>query len=243
MNAIFNINRFGYLLKRNAKASAKQIVYVAVTLIGLYAFAIVSYLSFNGIFDISLFAAFIVIFTPCAFESSINKQKSIFDFILPVSTFERFFYLLLKYVIIMPLICLAIVLIFQPILINIVVEDWALFKLQNIWHYQHFFEIFGAQAIVFLCYLYFKKQALLKSIMVITAIVLLSGLIADFSLLLNNISTVNISYTELFSPFNFVDKWTGATNIPIVICDIIFKIIFPFGLWILMFRKLKEIEI
>jgi len=247
MDATFNIQRFVSYEKRDLNLIKKHILIIVGILTGLYAISLM--LNFGDKIFASQFiniimqgiGIIIIIVSPCIFEPSLDKNKSIFNFILPASNFERFLGLLVKYIIFIPVLIFAYMLILDQIngLLDIKSGD-------NLINYikDFYLNAITIQSIFIAGYLYFRKYAVIKTSLLLIGGAILAGFISYLTLHLYTSDEVFfISADILFSPARFVKEWTSESNALITVTDIIFKVIFPFGFWIVSYFKLNETEI
>ncbi|MDH6307710.1 hypothetical protein M2451_000159 [Dysgonomonas sp. PFB1-18] len=258
MNAIFNIDRFQKLEMRNIFLSRMQYIYITGSLAGLYLISMLMYILVDSSFHdfIYVVASIIIIGGPCFFEKTIAKNTSIFDFTIPVSTFENFFSFWLKYVIIIPGLIVLTILILNLITGIIPVE--ALNKhaefmslSDNILRPTSWLKLFALQSMFMIGYFYFNKYAFVKTslvlilisiVMMIIAVIIgtffFSGEEASFNANMGNNQAFHIGYSFGSS------KPSAITESPFIsACNTIIDIIFPFGMWIVCYFKLKETEI
>lgn len=241
MNAIFDINRFINLEKRNIVSDRMQYLYIASALVGLY---IISTLLFI-VAEVSLaklmvvFCMGLIICAPCLLEKNVSKNKSIFDFMLPASTFEKFASFFVKYLIVVPFLCftvVALLCVLSNILPFEVLNSHAQYLHVEAWlSFNAIQQLIIAQSLFFLGHFYFRRHAFPK---VFLSIIL-------FSLFLSIISGIMFAlyspeYGELRYTFNFGQSNVSDSN------NILFeslKALFPIGMWITAFFKLRETEI
>lgn len=258
MNAIFNIERYAKLEKRNFFLSKMHYVYILGGLAGLYLLSmLMKILTGTSLSAIVYLAAFtIIVAGPCLFEKSRSKHASVFDFILPASTFEKFLSFWVKYVIIIPVLIALLFLLLNTIsgIISIdAVRDHAdsMIPGKITGDTKGVFMILATQAAFMGGYFYFRRYAFAK-----TSVILLIGGI--FFLIIGIILGVYFLSGQQVS-FN-LDTDTGdrsyeiGHNIGIAIetflensliktLDRIADIVFVVGMWIFCFFKLRETEI
>ena len=165
MNAIFNINRFWELEKRNFFLSRMQYLYIAGGLAGLYFLSMllnVLTTDSNLIWLINFIVGTIIIAGPCFFEKSRGKHSSIFDFTLPSSTFEKFISVWIKYVVVLPLMVFVLFLLLNIITGFIPVEGVQVHAkemvlTENLYKPKVLFVMLFFQSIFMCGYYYFKR--------------------------------------------------------------------------------------
>ncbi len=258
MNAIFNIDRFQKLEMRNLFLSRMQYIYITGSLAGLYLISMLMYVLVDSSFHdfIYVVAAMIIIGSPCFFEKTIAKNVSIFDFTTPSSTFENFFSFWLKYVIIIPGLIALTILILNLITGIIPVE--ALNKhaefmslSDNALKPASLLKLLAIQSMFMIGYFYFNKYAFVKTslvliligivvmiIAVILGTIFFSGEEASFNAGMGNNQAFHIGYS-----FGSSNPSVVTENTLISVCNAIISIIFPFGMWVVCYFKLKETEI
>jgi len=263
MNTIFNTNRFLKLEKRNFFLSKMQYLYIIGGLAGLYLLSMLMKVLVDFSFSGLVFtAAFVVVVAgPCFFEKSMTKHGSVFDFILPASTFEKFLSIWLKYVIFIPA---AILLLF--LLLNIITGIFPVdgmqvharqMSIEGIFSSKTITAILSTQAVFLVGYFYFRRYAFAKTSLIvligfiglmIMGIILVYFMFEGFG---NGNSQANLNIgTE--SHQNSFEMGYGAQTIGLAalaedtvikIADTIVDIVLPLGLWVTCFFKLRETEI
>jgi hypothetical protein len=245
MNSIFDIRRFGYYLKQNMKTSAMQFMYMAIAFISICLLDlaarndIASFFYHVG-FEYRAVLSFLIIFAPCM-EKNINKQNSIFNFILPISNIERFLYLFLKYMVLLPLMLWLICYLYEAALDFFGYERMVY---ADRYSYTNIQWKMSLQAVSFLCYLYFRKQIIGKTILVCMIFWLLV-IEAPMSMSMSHhgIHSSGTLFFKIFDSCAFVQEWGGTPAFPLVIIDWTLKLLLPYGLWVAAYFKLKEIEL
>ena len=247
MNAIFDLKRFwNYALRDFNRAKMFYFYLVGILFLFFIVGLMLRYTIFfslaNVFFGLILFSAIaICIVSPC-YDESLNKRNAMFSFILPVSNVERFIHFFLKYVVFIPLICLVCIFIIQLIMkttgidffnrIHDSDEDW-----------DSLLVLYGLQSAFMLGYFYFKKHAMLKTILFgllgivsfyIVGRLMLYALVGEYS---------NVDFGDLYSPLSFVKQQGGSPHPVLYVTNAVFRLIFPFGIWLVTYFKLKETEI
>lgn len=261
MNTTFNIERFRKLEKRDIYLSKSNFLYIIGALIGCYILSLFLYILTESSLSVLIyFISFLAIsISPCFLEKPISKNSSVFDFIMPVSAFEKFLTIWIKYVIIVPAIVFGTIFILNLITGIIPVESvqkhTEIMSLAKRMSFNKFYSILAFQSIFLLGYFYFKKYAFAKT----TLILIVAGIL---------ISVISISIASYYfhgqeATLNFkagIDDdpsgafyfgfFTGKSIGPklaseplIAIPSIIQSIIMPVGFWIVSYFKLKETEI
>lgn len=254
MNAIFNINRFASYLKLTFNTSRKHYLIIAGIALGLCLIAILFAYGENwgkakDIFEITASALIVTtIVAPCIMEPSLNKNIAAINFIRPISITERFLAMFLKYVILIPLIALLFIYLIDSIIayfdINEHLPKYARKEfVKGVLYYEFLYTIYGAQALFFLGYLYFRKYTVFKTISIIILSVFLISIIGSASAKIIAGEEFSKSFFELMQPLSFVNKHAPPAHWIIILSDSIFKIFFPVVLWIIAYFKLKETEI
>lgn len=258
MNAIFNINRFLSLEKRNLFLSKMHYVYILGGLAALYLLSMLMKIwTGSSLSALVYIAAFMVIAAgPCFFEKSRSKHTGIFDFILPASTFEKYLSIWLKYVIIIPVLIYLLILILnlltglipvdavQQHAESMMIDDSVLSR-------RALFLIYATQATFLGGYFYFKKYAFAKTsvlIMVATIFFMCIGIAIGAYFLSGESFTLSAGGSQEVEAYNFsydLGFKMGAImeNSLIKAMDTIIDIVFILGMWIVCFFKLRETEI
>lgn len=251
MNSIFNINRFLKYSKTFVETHSKQYLYSLLivggyTMVGLLLFILVPmlvpYISIPIIYSAIPLSVVVIVLAPCFFEKTISKNNSIFDFILPVSYFEKFLVRLLNYVLIIPVLILGTVYILSQTaaLLSSNNADAIInaFDVAKIFTYKELLMVAIFQSFYWVGYYYFKRYALIKStvtiigyMLVVTALSLLVSVLTfgDF----DSYKAVDVSVDITASNLDYV------TTIP----QYILALLFPLGPWIVCMLKIRETEI
>lgn len=239
MNKIFDIKRFGFLLKRNLYTSRMFFLQSAGILVAIYLIYIIvgpimdQFMLSTIFLPLLFFAAISIIILSPAMEEKRDKGKAIFNFILPVSTFEKFTYLILKYVIMIPVMYIIIFSILRWTSEFFIPDDKMTFALKNLDFndFKHLYQMIAAQSVVLLVYLYTKKYTLIKAIFVLIAIIIAMITISGLTMYATGLQGMNFSG----SYFHNIPETTFI--------DILKKLIVPCGIWVTAYFKLRETEI
>lgn len=262
MNSVFDINRFLKLEKRNLFFSKMQYLYIMVGFTGMYLFSVLLKIWANFSLSGFIYAGmFIVIMCgPCLFEKSRSKYSGVFDFILPVSTFEKYLSIWLRYMVLIPVLLYLLLLILNFITGLISMEavqehakamDIALSPSVG----KAFAIILSIQATYLAGYFYFKRYAFAKtsililfigvSFMVIGTIIgsyYFSGESMSFTFGAGN-------ETESFQG-NYDAGYTMGYTLASILedpllsfMDNVISTVYIVGMWIVCFFKLRETEI
>ncbi|WP_165040695.1 hypothetical protein [Dysgonomonas sp. ZJ709] len=236
MDAIFNIKRFINLEKRNIVADRMQYLYLIAASVAIYIISTVLFVATDSasLGDlIPILYMFVIIFAPCLLGKNISKNNSIFDFMLPASTFEKFLSLFLKYAFLIPFLCISILFILSGIssilpieALNAHAKDLDLGS-EISWYRIH--KVLVVQSIFFLGYFYFRRYAFAK---VCLALIL-------FSLVL---AIVFGSVVALYGPEHGMLKYKFSLGVSDK-WDIMSGVVLPIGMWVISFFKLRETEI
>lgn len=250
MNAVFDIKRFLKLEKRNLLTHKNQFAYASLILIGITVFAVLLSLLIPMVGQVVAFLIhplcfFALVFAPCFFEKNLQKNNSVFDFILPGSTFEKFLIMLINYVVILPLLCYGILFLLIQ-LISIIPLD----NIQNLSKvlsitdnltWEKMYKLFVLQSMSLTGYFFFKRFSFIKTLLIelfLSITILIIAAIMGFSHF-SNMDTFNNASTMLIQN----DGLTNGIENTLFITKIILGVLFPLGLWIVCFFKLREKEI
>ncbi len=258
MDAVFNINRFISLEKRNIFLTKMQYIYIIGSLAGLYLLSmLLEMLTESNFADFIYVIAYVVIIgAPCFFEKPMNKHSSIFDFTLPTSTFENFLSFWIKYVILIPasifLVILALNLITGIIPVDAIQEHAKDMSLESL-TITKFYKLLGMQSLFMLGYFFFRKYAFAKTTLILLfAFIVLVFIAVIIGYIFYKGQQIDVNFhgdnhSESFSMGYTFGRTMGEIemkdDILINICDTIISFIFPIGLWIVSYLKLKETEI
>ncbi|PXV64444.1 hypothetical protein CLV62_11088 [Dysgonomonas alginatilytica] len=250
MNNTFDLKRFMYLEIYDFVKSKNQLLLIVASIVILYVLAVLfdSFENFNffpnfiGLVPLSALAAIII--SPCILVPKLDKYTGTFQYTLPVSNFERLLSFVLKYIVIIPLLCLSTVFVLKSISPLFVSEDRAILynKVLDLEMNLNFL-VFGFQAVFLLGYFYFRKLAIIK---VPVTLFLFFILLQTVSMItVKYLMNTDISYSifNLLQPSEFYIQWMDGSNSIISICNAILRLIIPFGIWVAIYFKLKETEI
>lgn len=252
MKDFFSFKRFTLLERYKLQETLLHNLFFIIIVTGIYfSFLFCDVQGWHGMYGygslvVSL-TVFILAIAPCLFENSLNKYNSIFDFTLPASTFEKFLHLYLKYVILIPVLCLGIIWI-----LNFVISSLEISGLNEFTSVvSRIISIKGElmvyillQPVFFTGYFLFRNRVLIKSIATSIFLSVFIGII------LNEISNhlmpgshgVKIDNILSFWPiFNF--PLSESSDMILRICNYSGPIIYVLGLWITSYFLLREKEI
>lgn len=250
MDAVFNIKRFSNLFRREFTYTWKTFLYIVTGLVvyftaaklldATWQFQLMSLLPIIGF-------ALIICGTPFI-NKNLNKANSVPFLTTPASSFEKWLLIWVKSVLITPILVIGTIL-----LLNQISPIHALKQIidtKYITERIHF--LFAFQSVFFLGYIYFKERVLVKAAIAITMLFMLAYLISKFiiSQFYPEIIEVEDSL-NIFSILDFNGFYHRASSSYIEtetttvykICLWIIKLIFPLGLWVLSYIKLREREI
>lgn len=262
MNAIFDINRFWKLEKRNLSFSKMQYWYILAGFTGVYLLSML--LKVWADFSLSGFiyvGAFIIIMCgPCLFEKSRSKYTGIFDFILPASTFEKYLSIWLRYVVFIPALLCLLFFVLNTLTGLIPVEAIQRHAEGMIVDFspsveRSIFFVLSIQSTYLAGYFYFKRYAFAKtSVFLLIVTILFFGLgviIGSCSLAGQEMSfTVGAgNEVESFKADHSMAYTLGyglATILKdtfLTVVENVLNVVYIVGLWIVSFFKLRETEI
>lgn len=251
MNKTIDINRFFNYCKRNLYIARKQFAAIIGILAGLFFLAIALWpiqdgglgFLFWGLLSFS--AILIIVLSPCILEDAKTKNKAVFSYILPVSNLERFLFLIIKYVIIIPIITISVTYLLKEALPFFVNNNIIALLAQKSLDFdplepKSVFNLLAVQSVFLLGSFYFNKYTLFK-----TAGAIISAFIFIYFIgnLFSGVPESNIDFIRFFNSANYTQLWLKETPEIIKICSVIIMIIFPFGMWITTFFKIRETEI
>lgn len=249
MNSIFNINRFIKYIKTFAATHAKQYMYALMivggyTLVGLLLHILVPMffpaITFSIIYGVIPLSVAVIVLAPCFFEKTISKNNSIFDFILPVSFFEKFLTRLLNYVLVLPILLFGTIFILSQIAALLSADQaeaiLAAFDLSSIITFDSLMKIAIFQSFYWVGYFYFKRYSLIKTTMTIIA----TGII--FIIAVTTMGLIIFGNLEDLNNISVISDKEAITN-AIAIPNYIISALFPLGTWLVCMLKIRETEI
>ncbi len=250
MDAVFNIKRFGNLFKREFTYTWKIFFYIVAGLVVYFIAAklLDSTWEFKFSNFLPIFGLGLIVCGAPFINKNLSKANSVSFLSTPASTFEKWLLLWCKSAVITPVLVVGTILLLDQIspirtLGEIISTDYIPVRI-------HF--IYAFQSIFFLGYIYFKERTLVKSGIVIPILFTFAYMVSKviISQFYPEIIKVNDSL-NMFSilAFNgFYQQTTDTfvetgTTIAYDICLWVIKLIFPVGLWVLSYIKLREREI
>lgn len=253
MNTVFNADRFVNLLKREAIMSRKQYLFIICGIAAFYAIAVfLEYYYSSGLIKLLPFIYLILIVGAPYFDKSQDESHTHFYFSLPVSTFERFLVLWIKSVIVMPIIIFGISIILDTLSsLFICISSYTILSSES-WSFYYW--LFAVQSIFLFGYVYFKKRAFVKTLLAIAGfivvIIITSKMVIQFYPEIFQVKNTLGSF-EISDTLKFPTRLERNGNPDIFVeMPLAFDIakgtiiaIFPLGLWILTYFKLRETEI
>jgi len=252
MKNIFSFKRFTLLERYKLPETLLHCLFFIIIVTGIYfSLLFCKALGWHGIYGYGSLVVSITILmlaiAPCLFENSLNKYNSIFDFTLPASTFEKFSHLYLKYVILIPVLCLGIVWILNSIMSSLEISGLNEFTsvVSRIISIKGELMVYILlQPVFFTGYFLFRDRVLIKSIVTSIFLTVFIGIImaALSNYLMPENHIIKIDNVLSFSPiFNF--PLSESSEIILRICNYGGPLIYLFGLWITSFFLLREKEI
>lgn len=250
MNNTFNLKRFMYLEIYDFVKSKNQMLLIVGSIVIVYVLAILSnslesFRVFPKLINlVPVLALVIIIVSPCILVPKLDKYTATFQYTLPVSNFERLLSLGLKYVLIIPLLCLSTVFLLKSISPFFVPDSQVLLykTTLSIDSYLNLL-IFGFQAVFLLGYFYFRKLAIIKVPIALFLFFMLLQFVSVISVRYTMNTQISYSVFDLLQPLEYYNQWMDGSNSIVSVCNAIIKSVFPFGLWIVIYLKLKETEI
>jgi hypothetical protein len=228
-------------------------------LVVLYTLSVLLYILTEGsnlTWLISLAASFLIITGPCFLEPVRNRHTSIFYFILPASTFEKFISVWCKYVILLPgiifLVLTALNLITGLIPVEAVKEHAREMSLTDgLFKPGTISTLIFYQSIFMGGYYYFRKHAFAKTALLLICVFIAIGffsMIYGLYALSGSGSNTFIfsSGTGFYEAGYGLGKMLGtdvSSDSVVGTTGLILHIVVPVGMWIVSFFKLKETEI
>jgi len=261
MNNTFNISRFISFERRNFIVFRKYLLIILATVVGLYLLSMVSWfanernISTNAFSLIFIIIIGLIIIIPFLTEQEINKNKAVFNYTLPVSVFERLLGMVMKYAVIIPAICIIMIYLIDKISVFIEYDKYvnSYYTHNGYDMYKNYLNlnsllgptlllIYGVQSFFLYGYMYFKKNALFKTCLIFFLLLYFLPVSSTISTEVFAGERYNDMINSLICPWSTVESW-ATPSLLIIVIDILFKILFSFGMWLVLYRKIKEIEI
>jgi len=249
----FNLKRFWNYAKRDFYYSKNWYLGIIGAWLGLFLLAItffhLNYEAMSNMFFGLTFASPMIFFfiAPFLIEEKRHKKQAIFSNILPVSNFERFLTFGLKYVVFIHIMLWVIGLSLIEVYNFSTNQGFELFNNSHdfsfSWYLGYIYLVLGFHSFCLLGYYFFKKNALVKTAVSLSAIYITLSIIILIAGKIFTVDVSNVHFIEYFRPTS-VYNWVGISA-PLFanVIFYIFRIIFPFGIWFATYFKMKEIEI
>ncbi|MCC8155030.1 MAG: hypothetical protein LIP01_13050 [Tannerellaceae bacterium] len=174
-------------MKRNILISKTFYLYLFGTLLGAYFFGLLLYAIWgvSWVAPIYFFLIISILFGPSLLEKNITKYNGVMEFTFPVSTFERFLSLVLRYAVLYPIICFGTYYILNLIFGNLPFSSLNGFaenmSVTNLLDYKAIHTLIGGQSIFLLGYPYFNKNSFIKTcfacFVILVALSMFAGLV------------------------------------------------------------------
>lgn len=251
MERFFTLHRFGLLERYMARETEMHCLMMAVFTTCIY---LVNYLadmnygleySTRGS-SVFLLAVLVVLISPCILERGYNKRNAVFICLLPASTFEKFLHIWLKYLILMPLICVVTLWLINVLFLlsgSALMQRFASAVIIGEVRPDQVWMISTIHPLFFMGYLLFKRKVFLKTcILFVTCMAVCLAFIQLVWLTapqdwhgayLHNIA----SYPEYNYPLSAVG------HLVVDYCNYVAPILFVLGSWITSYLLMREKEI
>lgn len=255
MNTVFNINRFWNLIKKEFVTYRKQYLFVICGLVAYFVIAALMYHLYDNSFAFMLqfIAVIYVVLIMCVapfLDKSLKESNILFYLSGPVSTFERFLMMWGKNVIVFPLVIFIISYILSFISSVTFDEEYGSLPL-FIGSLSNLYTLFAIQSVFMFGYIYFRKRAFIKTL--IAMAIFLTVVLSIFQIIITQFYP-ELQQLGLPLPnsqkggFNLFDRdymERAGLTIPFAydVARSIIILIFPLGMWILSYFRLRETEI
>ncbi len=256
MDKVFNINRFWKLVKKETALYHKQYLFIICGLLAYFIIAVLVYSLYNDRVLLQFMPVIYVVMIVCVspfLDKNLNESNISFYLSTPASSFERFLAMWCKNVIVFPLIIFIISCLLDAITSVVLNEDYVTLNFVDSFSTIHF--LFAVQSIFMFGYVYFKKKAFVKTLIAITVMFILVISISQIMvtqfypeiLKLKNNMHIMPNYNGQGIGLFFSRGFFEATGLSIPLAyDIsrgIIQLVFPIGVWVLSYFKLRETEI
>ncbi|NDV96648.1 hypothetical protein D0T84_17265 [Dysgonomonas sp. 521] len=256
MDTVFNINRFWNLAKKEFVTYRKQYLFVICGLVAYYIIAALISLYDSNISRnmVQLMPVIYVLLIICAapfLDKNLKESNISFYLSTPVSTFERFLMMWCKNVIIFPLMMFIISYTLNYVSVIIFGKDYGSLPL-FLESLSNLYTLLAIQSVFMFGYIYFKKRAFIKTLIAM----------AIFLAVVMSISQIIITqfYPEVLQLGDSSLRASSKGNYNILSRDSIERagltvtfaydvarsiilLIFPLGMWVLSYFRIRETEI
>lgn len=239
----FSLSRFKTLEQYHAKESLLFCLLLFTIISGTYLIAF--YLNQAENMETAPFikriGLLVYMLSPCLFERKLNSYNSTLEFLLPCSPFEKYLHLWLKYCLATPVVILLSTLflltasrigqggdLFIRDLLGTFSGDYSFLWMTAVF-----------QPVFFTGYFFFRKKALLQSLLSTIAILLTSAILVSLlaGILPEKVEINNLLANPIYS-FPVSGKYSFLIQ-----ASTFFPVFFVVGMWIASYRLLKEKEI
>lgn len=252
MSAVLNIERFWNLQKREFAMYWKQYLFIICGIAAYYTIATVWESIDTGWLWNMLPPVYVaIIICSISFDKNLSDANSTFYFTLPVSTFERFLGLWIKYIVIIPLLVFGASVCLDFISSLFVSTTHPVVKFSDWWDYHM---LYAAQSVFLFGYACLKKRSFVKTLsliavffifIIIVSKIIISQFYPDVSYIRSSMDPISIlSFDGYWIPEGDSSRFvTTKTTMLYDVTKYILAAIFPLGMWILTYFKLRETEV
>lgn len=256
MDKVFNINRFWKLVKKETALCHKQYLFIICGLLAYFIIAVLVHSLYNNRILLEFMPFIYVVMIICVspfLDKNLSESNISFYLSTPASSFERFLVMWGKNVIIFPLIIFIVSYLLDAITSVVLKEDYATLSFVDSFSGIHF--LFAVQSVFIFGYVYFKKKAFVKTLIAITVMFIMVISISQIMItqfypevleLKNNMNLLpNYNGQGIGIIFNRSFLERAGLSIPLAydIARGIIQLVFPIGVWVLSYFKLRETEI
>lgn len=256
MNEAFNLKRFLQLECYKRNETGKHLLWSTIIVLSIHALCILydinrgdSYSdAHTSAVQLHQYIIWFIIAAPCLLETPLNKRTSTIYMLLPVSVFEKFLHIWIKYLLILPIYCALLTCCIA-----------GLFSLSG----NDFLQLFAAHIIpheipkqqilpmailhfsAFIGYVYFRKQILLKSfgIFIATIACCMGITLIIISFMPDNETPGNYWVNNIVSWPDTNYPLSATAQFIINLCNYAAPICLLFGSWISCYFLLKEKQV
>lgn len=244
------LERFLLLEKYKKQETIKHLLWSGVTILGICLITFMIDINKGGEFysyhtsgnDFLCYTLYFLCIAPCLLENNITKQNSVFDLLLPVSTFGKFMHIWLKYLLLLPIFSLILMLAIISLL-TLIGTDYTIRFAHDIAQLSkaQLFTLILLHGCFFIGYFGFKRQSLLKSFCLFVACTLFTYILAFASTSIlpdDRQGYAIISHMISYPIYNFPLSPTATSAL--IVCNYAAPVLFMIGIWISGYLLLKE---
>ncbi|OJU48314.1 MAG: hypothetical protein BGN96_11870 [Bacteroidales bacterium 45-6] len=255
MSNIFDIHRFGKLFTREFGRYSPKLIGIGSVGLGIFALTVIYSYVFQSSplnFSFVAFGVALTVLAPIIYHKRVDRTNSIFDFTLPVSSFEKFLVKWSFSVILMPAFVIAYLLLigwlYRLMPGGMCVESGSrIIDFLKSLSFEQICSISALQSFFLVGSFYFRKHVFWKvslSLIIYFLLFALVFILFHQSMFLENHQVslgINFWGDMMYSDSNHSHTLSGINRNLFVYISL--NLVAPLGMWVVSFLKLRETEV